>query len=200
MAANFPGPYQLRLFYNVAPAALPAMDHVLQLNCDPTTDPDIGDAFSTIALNTQAGATTPLDTAVDGLEAVFEDLFSVTDTAIDRAELWKFEPLTFESSFVSTYPIAGAGTDGGNDFSAGQTIYTFRTEEGGFMRVTLQEPRLSPGESVLYGNLGAASLAFVDYFLAAATNVWLGRDTSYPLVFHKLHPGQSEALFKARFR
>lgn len=77
----------------------------------------------------------------------------------------------------------------------------FRTKEGGTMRITLQEATQAVGSPVAYGDLGAVRQALVDYVeLVAEGAYFLGRDTSYPLAFTRMFPGQNEAIFKKRFR
>ena len=51
---NYPGPYQLRMFYTTAPTSLAPMQHVAKYNVDMASPPAPGDAFSTMTVKRRA--------------------------------------------------------------------------------------------------------------------------------------------------
>jgi len=198
MALNFPGPYEVRLFYTVNHTT-GLYTHSARYNVVCAVDPNPGDAFSTISVVKRNTDTVALDVAVDTWVALLQPLFVAAPTAFLYAELWKYDPLSFEASFVSTYDISLAGTGGGSVNPGGQAIFTFRTQEGGVMKVSLMETAIASGGSLPYVSLNAAQGALVDT-LTNGTTPWLARDTSYPFAFVQMHPGVNEALYKKRFR
>lgn len=200
MAENYPGPYQLRLFYTVDADGEGPMDHVLALNLDCSGDPLPGELFPAISVIARVVGDHPLDTVTDEIVALLRPLHSLADATIVHAELWHFDALSYDAHFHSTYAINLAGSSANPGTPAASHIYTFRTHEGNIMKVYVQESIQEPGASLTYAELNAATQAFVDYFTGDNDSFFLARDTSYPLAFLKMHPGQSEKLFKARFR
>jgi hypothetical protein len=200
MASNYPGPYQLRVFYNVAPGALADMTHVMNVNIDVTNAPAVGTAFANIDVSRRVGVDVDLATVTSELQAVMRPILSLADSLISHAELWKFTAGTFEASYVSTYDISLAGLSGSAGREAGQSIYSWRTAEGGVMKIYVMEAVNVDDAQSAYANLGANEADFVDWFHEDATSYALARDTSHPIVFMNLSPGTHEVLFKKRFR
>lgn len=196
MTINFPGPYTVKIFYDVA-----GYDHILNLNVAFATPPGVGVAFSSIYPLTDLGTTSAgsLQVWVDALVTDLLPLFSAAESAIRTAELWKNVPDSFAATYVTAYDISEAGTAGGNYEPASQEIYIWRTKEGGTMRLTLMETIDQVGQSEAYNDLSAGRKALVDNNFGSP-GVWLGRDTSYPLAFLRMHPGQNEKMFRVRYR
>lgn len=200
MALNFPGPCQLRIFQQNDANGEGVLDHVLQLNLETNTVPSPGDLFTMIDVNLRSAADRQLDTVCDELVALLRPLYDETDTTFTHAELWLFDEGTFDATFISAYAVGLAGQGIIRNFPCSQMIYTFRSHEGGIMRVYLEEAMTAAGGVQSYADMNANNQAFVDYFTDDADSPFLARDTSYPLVFMRLLPGQSEATFKARYR
>jgi hypothetical protein len=194
MAINYPGPYEVRIFYTVT-----SFVHVQKLNVRLETDPTPGDDFSTINALRRDDAPYALDSEVDDWVVLMKAIYNTVSTTIDYAELWKYTPGTFDASFVSTYPIAVAGTSGTTTNAAGQYIITFRTTEGGIMKLSFMESimALAARDTLPLGNAGADAIADA---VVAGTSPWLARDTSYPFSCIAAYAGQNEALFKKRYR
>lgn len=206
MAINFPGPFELRIPYTIATLTAPVIEHVQRLNIDLVGTPAQADVFSNYDVVDKDGDTTiALSTWIEAYLALFNALF---DTSMDvgNIELWKYPTAqSFDSVFWSSYtPTANAGTGAGAPFNSGQVYHTFRTAEGGILKISLMEALRAAGSPVLYGSLSAAEQAFIDFVLdgdgATYSAVILARDTSYPIAYNKAFPGQNEAVFKKRFR
>lgn len=193
MAANFPGPYELRFVYTNPPLV-----HTQRLNIDLTTDPAPGTTFDLLEAVPRVGTGYNLELGVDNWIIVLRNLLHTTVT-INYVELWKYEPESFDATFISAYDVGLAGLAAASPVPAGQMIWTFRTLEGGVLRINVMEAARAPGSPVSYPALAATEKALVDFILAD-DNCFLGRDTSYPFAFMRLNPGQSEALFKRRYR
>lgn len=195
MALNYPGPYQVRIFYT---AQSRVHVHALNFQVDAIT-PQVGDLFSDIYPMDKGGASaTTLDLIVDDYVALIDNIYN-TGASIDFAECWAYEPESFEATFISSYTINAAGTNGAATEAASETIFTFRTQEGGSMRLSLLDTVVDPGVAQSYGDLAASYQAIVDFVLSS-DNIWLARDTSYPTSFIKMYPGTNEALFKKIYR
>lgn len=200
MATNFPGPYQLRLFYTSSPGALPAVQHVMQFNVDCDEEPTPGDLFADIDIVRRVGVPVALETVTNALVSVLVDIMSDADEEIVYAEFWKYEPGTFEAEWISTMGIAEAGTFVGAALAAAVGIYTFRTQEGGVMHLYHLEGPDPGNNQQSYSGMSSGDKTFADHIIEDTTSFWLGRDTSYPIAFLRKSPGQHETTFKQRFR
>ena len=204
MAINFPGPYEIRIFYTCTATPGGALQHEMRLNMQLNADPDPGETFENISVVTGANLTVDLDVVVEEWLTTLAPVYS-TSTSFDFVELWHYPtPQSFESEFVSVYsPTVDAGSAGGNTVPASQGIYTFRTLEGGIMKVSTMETTHAPAARQTYPNMGGASQDIVDYVLeggSIAGQRFLARDTSYPFASIAYFAGQNEALFKQRYR
>lgn len=199
MSLNYPGPYEVRIFYTVT-TGFAIMSHSQRLNVRVDGTPAPGTPMADIDFlrrdNTPFAATSEIDAWVALMRARFATHAS---NVIQYAELWKYEPESFDASFVSTYDINLAANGGGTTLIGGQEIYTFRTEEGGIMKLNFMQSTQAEGAPIVYSGLSVNQKAIVDA-VRNGTSPWLGRDTSYPFSFIKMYPGRNEALFKKIFR
>jgi len=204
MALNYPGPYELRIYYTVASLTSPTIEHVQRLNVKLAEPAAQGQAFSAYNFQDINGVVTnTLDDLVEDWLTVLNAAFH-TSMTINAVELWKYPTAqTFDAVFWSSYtPTADAGTSASAAVAAQQDIYVFRSQEGGIMKLSLMETSFAPGAPVAYAALTAIPLAIVDFVLDGdAVNYsapFLARDTSYPFSFTKRFPGQNEATWKLR--
>lgn len=200
MADNFPGPYQLRVFYNCAPSGSPNLTHVMALNLAVSGTPEIGTPFADIDIIRRIGGVVDLATVTSELHGVLRPILSLADTLITHAELWKYAEGTHDASYVATYVIDLSGLNVNVAKPAGQMIWSWRTGEGGIMKIYVMEATNQESTQQSYGNLDADEQAFVDWFHEDATSYALARDTSPPLVFLRMSPGQHETIFQKRYR
>lgn len=199
MVQNFPGPYELRFFYTTPESGL-TLNHVQRLNLNLTTQPNVGDAFVNINAVTRGGVATPdLATVVEDWLTLIDDEFSTT-VSFPNVELWEYTPLTFDAKFISAYsPTANAGVNAAPTIPAQQSIITFRTAEGGILKINLMETVRSAQQQQSFPT-GTPSINAIATFVTGSTNWILARDTSYPISRLRWLPGRNEALFKKRFR
>lgn len=198
MALNFPGPYEVRLVYSTTPAGFPILIHEQRLNCQIDSAPVPGETFDNITVLTRSGANIALDVAVDDWLVLIKPMFGTT-TEFVLAELWKYAPDSFDATFISSYEILELGTGVGATQVAGQVIQTFRTINGGIMRLSFMESSIASGVSQTPPFTPAVFNTIAD-FVTSASNWIYARDNSYPIARFKVNPGQNEALFKRRFR
>jgi hypothetical protein len=199
MALNFPGPYELRLNYTTVHTGV-TLEHTQRLNVDLTADPTPVDAFNNINAKTRGGIVTPdLAAAVEAWLALIAPRFH-TSSAFGIVELWKYVPLTFDAQFISSYnPTVVAGTDTNPTVATQQETLTFRTLEGGILRIQLMESVANTNQREPYPT-GDVDIDPIFVFVFGTSNWILGRDTSYPFSAINHLGGQNEKLFRARFR
>jgi hypothetical protein len=205
MASNYPGPFELRIIYQLA-SLTPVIDHTQRLNVDIDGDPEQALEFDEYVFVDKNGVyTITLDTLVEDWLTLQNALFH-NSMAIIGVELWKYPVYqSYDSVFWAAYePTAAAGTSVSGAQPSGQNILTFRTQEGGTFKLSLMESSQVAGAPLAYAGISAGYQALVDFALNGDGSTYsapfLARDTSYPIAFHRMFPGQSEALFKKRNR
>lgn len=199
MALNYPGPYQLRIFYSTTVSSI-VLQHVQSLNINVDPAPDPGDAFSTIQpVYPGAAAYTDLADMVDDYVLDMKAMYSSAGSTIERAELWRYETESFDAEFVSAYTLGIAGTSGGTTSSASQSITTIRTTNGGVFRLVFMESIIIPGVTDP-GTISNSNLNNIVGKIESGELPFLGRDNGWPFARIAHYPGQNEALWKRRNR
>jgi len=194
MTLNFPGPVEVRLFYTTA-----EVTHEARYNCNSPTDLYVGMTADLVDIYDRDGIHGTLEATIDEWVDLIKVLYSNATATFDYAELWEYDGETHVGKYILTYPIGVAGTSGTATRFAQQDIFSFRTEEGGSMRIELLETFNALNTVLSYTGMTAAQQALVDFVIS--TSGWiLARDTSYPVAFFHLLQGQNEAVFKRRFR
>lgn len=197
MAPNFPGPFEVRINYTTNAGSLPR-SHQLRLSMNMNIEADPGDPFSDWTAQSRLGATPQLDTWVDALVALIGVRYPAATSFVD-AELWEYDPGTFNAAFRSSYSIGAVGTSMGTAILDGQEIYTFRSQNGGSARLNLMEAIGTPGQSVAYPNT-ATSVDDIMEFITDLASPVIARDNGYLFAPLNWHPGFNERLFKKRYR
>ena len=163
MATNYPGPWQMRFFYTTEPSGLSLLSHVFQLNLDISGTPSPGDLFATI--DAKQRDTTLLDCQT--LAHQIRDLVKVMQHSAHfdflRAELWKYDAGTFEATYYSTLGMPQPGTGVTDNIPSHYHTYSFRTQEGGVMYVTLHDQINLGSSQIPYADLATNQQAFVDH-------------------------------------
>lgn len=193
MAINYPGPYEVEINYTVN-----SLDHVMRFNVALASAPDVGDDPSTIDVVLRSGANALLSSVVASLMGVLRPVYASTCTFTSYT-LWRYTPNTFERTYITTGDISLAGTNAGATTLAGYIMLTFRTQEGGVMRVVLLENVVDQDIKQTYANAGVLFQNIFDYF-TASTGWALARDTSYPVVPIFKSGGQNEKTWRQRYR
>lgn len=193
MTLNFPGPYQVDIHYTVDD-----LEHVQKLSLDLAADPTPGDTFDTIQAVTRAGGNVDLDDAIDAWETILLPRFS-SDCQFTSCELFKCNNDNFNRIWLSSYSMSGVGTHVSAYAPANEVVHTYRTQEGGIMKVTWEECPLSFFAKAPLGSASSYEATIRDFILS--TSNWiLARDTSYPIAALNLLYGQNEVIFRKRYR
>lgn len=193
MPPNFPGEYEVEIRYTVS-----SLEHTQRLNCDVVSTPTPGDLPATIDLKTRGGGSVQLDTAVLAWVASLTYIFR-TDVTFDDFTFWKYDVGTFDKTFISTGIIGDVGDNAGATNLGHQWTFTFRTLEGGAMRIVLLETTSTNKVSLSYPQLDNDSKAVMD-FIIGTSNWILARDTSYPIAYLHVVGGENERTFESRYR
>lgn len=197
MAINYPGPYEIE--YNVLVSSIP---HLIRVNCVATPAPTPGSALNTITLQTRSGTPANAQTCVDGLWNLIRAAYN-TGVTCQGVTLWRY-PVA--GSFVKTFVSAGAvttpaGAAPGATTLAHQATLSFRTANGGIMKLTLLETAFTAlTRQVLVANAAGATEQKIAAYLISGSGWAIARDDSFPITPLYGVFGQNEAIFKARYR
>lgn len=200
MALNYPGPYQVRVFYTTDVAPGGPIVHQMRLNCDIDGAPVTGTPFTEIGCNKRLGEPVLLHTVMTQLMDRLEDIYSAADTVINYAELWKYGVASFDAVYISTYDLSTPGVDLSDAVPCSQSYFTFRTFGGGAFKLSLMETVIPSETPVAYGDLGVDETAIADFFTGDSTSYFWARDNTYPHVCLRRNASQNEATFRQRFR
>ena len=199
MTENFPGPYELRLFYTVDVSPGGPLTHEARNSLNLETDPDVGDAFADINCVLRGGGTEDLETMLDRWVNVFEDFYDSGDTTIDYCELWKYTPGTYQAQWISTEALNQAGTATTGNRAAAESIITFRTTNGGIFKIAWQDSIAGPSPPVVYADTNQVTKDVIDFYTHPTTAPFIARDNGWPAVSLKIFSGQNEHIFKIRY-
>lgn len=195
---NYPGPYQLRVFYNSSFNGV-IYDHVATLNIDLDAEFTPGDDFDTVDVMLRNDTTLQLDTFTDNLVTEMQPFLNSGVANILRAELWKYASGSYDAAFQSVYDISLTGTSGSAVVPDSQTIWSMRSQAGGHGFFEILHTSIAAGAKVSYAAAPAIAQSMFNFLAGAATGC-LARDGSY--FFSPLYylPGASEHFFKKRLR
>lgn len=194
MVANFPGPYEIELSYTTEGHV-----HVLRINVDVVGLVSPGDLASTITLNTKDSLGVGLPAFITTFVMALQPLFSNTGTTFDSYTFWKYAPLSYEKTFITSDAISLNGTAASANTARHQLTFTTRTAEGGIHRLVLLEATANFNTQSNYLTAGPNYQALWDVMTANQSPV-LGRDTSYLISPLRVSGGQNERLFRRDFR
>lgn len=194
MPVNFPGPFEVRLFYTTGEPTV-IRDHVLRLSCRMNIMGNPGDPFGAwIPVQKDGSAVVNLQTHVDSLVTALKPVFS-TATDFSFAELWEYVPDSFDAVYRSVYDVNQSGTSTTASGEASQTIISFRTTLGGVAKLDLRGTVLSPGAMQSFPTSVPAVNTLATYMLDNS-RIWIGRDGGYLLAAIKYLPGQNERAWR----
>lgn len=199
MVANFPGPDEVELLYAVNNAVGGNIIHRQRLNMELDIDYTPGTAVSSMSVLRRGGTTLPLSTAIDAWVALLRPLYNTGDVNFIGANIWRYTPLSYERTFLNSYNVGLAGSGATATSLAHQDTITFKTLEGGEMRIVLLETILTTFgvDNFPFAN---APIQAIATFVTGTGNWILGRDTSYPIAVFNHLLGQNEKTFNQRYR
>lgn len=199
MAANKPGPYEIEL--NLGGWVSPSREHVLRISVAALGSPVAGTLPSAIDIQKTGGATAKLDVVTNQLWSFLRPAYHTSISVIGYT-LWKYVPGTLAKDFVSSGSVTTpTGTNGTAANIAGQSTLTFRSANGGIMKLVLIEPSFSGDTSTpLIPNAAGSTQAKIAAYILSADNVALARDDSYPIAALRDSRGQNEKIWRKVYR
>jgi hypothetical protein len=190
MTLNFPGPFQLRVNYQVQ-----GQPHTQRLNLALSTDPGPGFAFTAYSTLQRNLASVGLQAAADAWIVLLRPMFNSTNANFNDIELWKYAPASEDATFHAAYAVGLAGTNATATVTAGQARMSLISTLGGAHFIDFMESIYPPGVTDAFP-FASVEVGAVATFLLGTTNWVLARDGSHPAAARRWNPGQNEALWK----
>lgn len=196
MAINFPGPGIVELYYTVT-----GLTHKQQFSVNMAPSPTPGLLPVQYDLITRAGTTVSFADFIDDWVALLQPMYPQLDMTFDRAELWYSDQTSFDKIFLTVAFIGLPGTGSNAERIANQQTISFRTLEGGQMRIVLLESSdgIAINDRQGFPTTDAQTNAIITYVTSDACPM-LGRDTSAPYSGIAVSNGENEVLFRKRYR
>jgi len=195
---SFDGPYEARIFYSVPGSGSIILEHRMTFDLAVQGTPAPGTAPAEVILVNRDGSNTPFSTFIDAFLLAFKVKFN-TAVTFSRAELWRAAEGSAIFTYITTYSFSVAGTSANPTNIAHQLTYTFRSTNGGIMRIQLMESVETSNASVSYAAAPAGDKTLMNY-IVSSTNAIKARDNGNPYASNRMSGGQNEKLFRKRFR
>lgn len=195
--ANFPGPEEIRLFYNSIAGGV-SYPHVHRFSVDVAGDVAPGLTFADYPLNLKGGSTQTADLFIVDYVDLIADLFR-TDTDFIYAELWRYTPDTFDSFFLSAETIGQVGVSAGATVADQQSIITFRSANGGGARLDFRHTVGSEQITRSFPTPNTTINALAAFVCSGASPI-KARDNGFLISPIHWLSGLNEALSKKRLR
>lgn len=196
--AAFDGVWELRIFYTTTATPGGAIEHVHTMDVNVNSEPLPGTPFEAIEVELKDGSSAILATKVSEYVELIDGQFAIT-TDFSRAELWAIPEGTYDGQFISVYTLGVQGDSGSGTIAAHQNTWTFRSRDGGTMRVQLMETVDNTNLKQSYPT-GSSLVNDVFEYVTGSGSFFLARDNSVPLAPLNYSGGQNERLFRKRFR
>lgn len=198
MAANFPGPFEVRINYSTAASSVVYL-HQHRFSLDMAEVGEPGDPFSAFLPQGRLVAfTETLADYVDDYAALMQPFFR-TDADIVNAELWEYEPGSHNAAFRSIYDLALNGTSASSTTVDGQMIVTFRSTLGGTKKMDFRQTVFPQAVFQLFPT-GQTVVNDYATFCTGNNTPLLAWDNGYLFSAYKFLPGLNEHATRKRLR
>lgn len=196
---NFDGEWEIRWFYTTQPPGQLVLEHTHTYDVNGQGIPIAGLSFNDYQVNTKGGGTIDLDQhIVNDYLPLIQPLFSTT-TSFIRAELWYAQEASTNFSYISSMAIGVNGTSGNDAVPAQQSTLTFRSIGGGIARLQYMESVIDSNAQTSAPFTNTVTLAIANYAVGASSPI-IARDNTYLNAPNKDNEGQSEVLWRKRYR
>jgi hypothetical protein len=198
MPENLPGPYEIE--FTLTGWTTPTREHVFRVSVAALGSPAFGTLPTAIDIQKMGGSTAKLNVVANQMWE-FLRLFWNTTITCTGYQLWKYVPGTLGKDFVSTGAVTNPAASGAVGEIAGQLTQTYRSANGGIMKLVLLETNQTGNAKVtLVPNVAGTASQRLAAYIMSADNVVLARDDAYPVNSLRDSRGQNERIWRLIFR
>lgn len=198
MAANLPGPYEIE--FTITGNVNPARDHLFRGSCAVVGSPAAGSLPTAVTMQKQGGGTATLAVCANQIWE-FIRLFYGNTISCSGYQLWKYVTGTLAKDFVSAGAVTNPAATGAGGTAAQQITQTYRSANGGIMKLVLLETNQTGNTRVtlIPNGAGTPSQRLAAYVMSA-DNIFLARDDAYIVAALRDSRGENESLWREIFR
>lgn len=196
MTEYFPGPYEIRIPYNVD-----GIQHELKLNAGlaAASPVPVGGADpDDIILNARVGSVN-LQEGVDALWGAIRPLMSSSALA-GTYEFWRYPVPGAPAVFVTSGSLTVPNGSGGTYTPAQQATYTFRSALGHIGKIVLMEAVQAGNARAPMNPAAPTAVGTLASYVISGDSWIIARDDSFLVAPLNESYGQNEAIFRRRFR
>jgi hypothetical protein len=199
MAENLPGPYEIE--YELQGWVSPARSHVLRFFVAAVGSPAPGSLPTAVDIQKMGGATAKLNVVANQIWGFIRTIYHTSISAVGYT-LWRYVPGTLAKDFISAGALTTpAGTSGSPTTIAGQITLTFRSANGGVLKIVMLETVLGGDARItLIPNPVGIQAPLIASYVLSADNVLLARDDAFPVAAMRDSRGQNERIWRDVFR
>jgi hypothetical protein len=197
--ANLPGPYEIE--FQLSGWLTPARQHVMRFNTIAVGNPPAGTAATAIDMQKQGGATAKLNVVANQIWEFLRLAYHTTITCTGYT-LWKYVSGTTAKDFISAGAVTNPlGTVGSAPVPAWENVLTFRSANGGIMKVVYLESSTGGDtrSTLIPSAVGTPFQRFAAYLLSA-DNVAIARDDAFLIAALRQSNGQNERIWRKLYR
>jgi len=197
--ANFPGPYEIE--FNLSGWTSPARTHVHRINCIALSNPPAGTLVTAIDMQKQGGATAKLNVVANQYWEFIRLIYPNTITCVGYT-LWKYVTGTYAKDFIAAGTVTNAaGSNVSAIVTAWEVVLSFRSANGGIMKLQYMESSLSGDAraTLIPSSVGQPAQRLAAYIMSA-DNVAIARDDSFMVAALRDSRGQNEAIWRSIYR
>lgn len=192
--ANVSGPYQIE--FQLVGWTSPTREHVMRFNVIALGSPAPGTAPTLINVQKMGGGTGTLQAVADQLWSFVRLSFPAVVVCAGYT-LWRFPDVTEARDFITAGSVATPAGASGSVQVAQQTTLTFRSANGGILKVVFLESNSSGDARVaLVPNTLGSSFQRLAAYMMSADNVALADDDGFPITPLRISQGQNERIWR----
>lgn len=172
MAINSLSPAFVKVYTTVA-----THQHVMTIPTKFSGTPVPGEAPNLLAHN---ASSVGFSSALDNLSTYIKPFLASANGAVDYAEVWSQPAPEDDPVWIYTYQINDDGTSAGATVTANQSVWTFRSANGGVFRLYLMETALAVNIALPYSQFESDKKDLADYITSSLSWIY-ARDNGAPI-------------------
>jgi hypothetical protein len=195
---NLPGPYEIE--FSLIGWSAPAREHVLRISVAALGSPAPGTLPTAIDIQKMGGSTAKLNVVANQFWE-FIRLFYGNTISCSGYQLWKYVPGTLGKDFIAAGTVTNPVATTGGVIAAWQLTQTYRSANGGILKIVLMESGQG-GETrvALVPNAAGTPSQKLAAYVMSADNILLARDDAYPVNPLRDSRGQNEKIWRQIYR
>jgi len=194
MADNFPGPYELE--YTITGNVSPNRDHLFRVSCTAIGSPAPGTLPTAITMQKQGGGTATLAVCANQLWEFIRLMYGVT-ISCSGYQFWRYVAGTYAKDFIAAGTPTNVACTGAGGTALGQLTQTYRSANGGIMKLVLLETNQTGNtRTTLIPNAAGTPSQRLAAYIMSADNIAMARDDAFIVAALRDSRGENERMWR----